>query len=109
MGAELGGQGFHLLTGKGEGAGAVDFFGGVVEFLLEGPLGGDVAEGVFAAHTALLEALELLLRAAPGDNEAVELFVIAGFEEKSGFDKNGFADAFALPIVHLAMRSEEHT
>src|SRR5437868_6540360 len=62
---------FHLLSGFFEGAGAIDFFRCVAEFVLNGELRGDAAAGVVIAEAAGAEALELLLGAAPGNHEAV--------------------------------------
>src|SRR5579885_2161855 len=105
MSAELGSQRFDLPAGEVERAGAVDFLRCMPKFLLEGKLRGDAAKSVFAAHAPLFEALELLLGTAPDNHEAVELLVISGFDQQSGFHENGFADAFALPFVHFAMES----
>src|SRR5579885_1791979 len=104
MSAELGSQRFDLPAGEVERAGAVDFLRCMPKFLLEGKLRGDAAKSVFAAHAPLFEALELLLGTAPDNHEAVELLVISGFDQESGFNENRIADAFALPFVHFTMK-----
>src|SRR5579883_1453586 len=103
MSAELGSQRFDLPASEVERTGAVDFLRCVPKFLLEGELRGNAAESVLMAHAALLEALKLLLGAAPDNHETIELFVISGFDEESSFHENRIADAFALPFVHFAM------
>jgi hypothetical protein len=99
--AELSGEGFDLMAGFVEGAGAVDLIGGESEFLLDGELGGDAAAGFGFGETACEEAVELLLRLAPGDDKTVQIFVNAGFDEEGGFNEGGIAHALALPIVEL--------
>jgi hypothetical protein len=69
-----------LVAGFFEGAGAVDFFGGVTEFVIDWELCGDAAAGVGVGEAAGAEALELLIGAAPGDHEAVEMFEVARFD-----------------------------
>src|SRR5882762_3855446 len=78
--AELCCEGFHLLSGFFEGAGAIDFFCCVAEFVLNGELRGDAAAGVVIAEPARAEALELLVGAAPSDHEAVQVLEVASFD-----------------------------
>ncbi len=89
------------MAGFVEGAGAVDLIGGESEFLLDGELGGDAAAGFGFGEAASEESVELLLRLAPGDDKAVEIFMNAGFDEEGGFNEGGIAHALALPIVEL--------
>src|SRR5260370_12400659 len=99
--SELGGQRFDLAAGFLEGAGTVDFLGSEKQFFLDGKLGGDAAAGFGFAEAARDEALELLLRRAPGNHEAIQFIVNAGFDEERGFHKSGVARAAALPFVEL--------
>src|SRR6267154_1140060 len=71
---------FHLLAGFFEGAGAIDSFCCVAEFVLNWELRGDPAAGVVIAEAARAKALELLLGTAPGDHEAVEVLEVASFD-----------------------------
>jgi len=87
-----------------EGAGAVDGVGGVAEFFVDGKLGGNAAAGLDLAHVAGQEAFELLIGSAEGDDESIEVFGEAGFDEESSFDEGGVANARTLPDVEL----EEH-
>jgi hypothetical protein len=96
--AELGGQGLDLATGFFEGAGAIDLRRGMAELFGDGELRGDALASVFVAEAAGAKALELLLGAAPGDYEAIEILVIAGFDEQRGFDEGGLASAIACPF-----------
>ena len=100
--AEPGGEGFDLMASLFEGAGAVDFFGGETEFFFDGELGGDAAAGFGFAEATRNKTLELLPRLAPGDDEAVQIFVNTGFDEEGGFDERSVAHASALPVFELA-------
>jgi len=91
-----------LAAGFLQRAGAVDFLGGETQFILDGKLGGDAAAGFTFAKVTRDKALELLLRLAPGDDEAIEFFVNAGFDQERGFHKGGVARAVTLPHVKLA-------
>src|SRR5258705_3731092 len=73
-------QRFHLLSGFFEGAGTIDFFCCVAEFVLHWELRGDAGAGIVIAEPARAEALELLLGAAPSDHEAVQVFEVASFD-----------------------------
>ena len=73
-------QRFYLLSGFFEGAGAIDFFCCVAEFVLHWELRGDAGAGIVIAEPARAEALELLLGAAPSDHEAVQVFEVASFD-----------------------------
>jgi hypothetical protein len=84
-----------------ERAGAVDFFGGKTQLFGDRKLGGDAAASFSFAKATGNEALELLLRLAPGNDEPIEFFVNAGFDQKSGFHKGGVACASALPFGEL--------
>jgi hypothetical protein len=99
--AELGGESLDLAAGFCERAGAVDFLGGETEFFLHGKLCGDAAEGFGFAEATSEEALELLLRLAPGDDQAVQIFVNAGFDEESGLDEGSVACASSFPFFEL--------
>jgi hypothetical protein len=87
-----------------EGAGAVDGVGGVAEFFVNGKLGGNAAAGFDFAHAAGKEAFQLLRRSTECDDESIEVFGEAGFDEESGFDEGGVAKAGTFPGVEL----EEH-
>jgi hypothetical protein len=89
------------MAGFVEGTGAVDLIGGESEFLLDGELGGDAAAGFGFREAAGEEAVELLLRLAPGDDKTIQILVNAGFDEEGGFNKGSIAHALALPIVEL--------
>src|SRR6267142_1023161 len=71
---------FDLVAGFFEGAGAIDFFCCVAEFVLNWELRGDAGAGVVIAEAARAKALELLLGAAPSDHEAVQVFEVASFD-----------------------------
>jgi hypothetical protein len=92
-----------LAAGFFEGGGAIDFFCGVAEFFFGGELGGDALTGFLLAQAAGAEALELLIGAAPGDDEAVEIFVVTRFHEQGGFDEGGGSSAVTGPFVELAV------
>src|SRR5262245_8738863 len=79
--AEFGSEGFDLLTGFVEEAGAVDAFGGVAEFFFNRHLRSDARAGFGFGKAASDEALELLFGFAPGDDEAVKAPVKVGFDE----------------------------
>ena len=68
------------------------------ELFGHGELRGNALARVLLAEAAGAKALELLLGAAPGDDEAVEFFVVAGFDEQRGFDESGVASAVACPF-----------
>jgi hypothetical protein len=76
----------------------------VAEFFVDGKLGGNAAAGLDLAHAAGQEAFELLIGSAEGDDESIEVFGEAGFDEESSFDEGGVANARTLPGVEL----EEH-
>ena len=90
-----------MAAGFLERAGTVDLFGGEAEFFVDWKLSGDAAAGFGFAEAAREEALELLLRLAPGDDQAIQIFVNAGFDQQGGFDEGGVARAGTLPIVEL--------
>src|SRR5438132_2618475 len=48
------------------------------------------------------EALELLLRRAPGVHQPIELLVNAGFDEQRGFDESRIVNAASPPCLELA-------
>src|SRR5260370_19039152 len=100
--AKPGGESLDLAAGFLKRAGTVDFLGGETQFIPDGKLGGDAAARFTFAQATRNEALELLLRLAPGDDEAIEFFVNAGFDKERGFHKGGVARAVALPHVKLA-------
>jgi hypothetical protein len=99
---ELGGESLDLAACFYERAGAVDFLGGETEFFLDGKLCADAAEGFGFAEATSEEALELLLRLAPGNHEAMQFFVNAGFDKESGLDKSSVACASSFPFFELA-------
>jgi hypothetical protein len=90
------------MPGFVEGAGTIDFLGRVTKFFLNRKLGRDAAASFFLVEAASEEALQLLLRLTPGNDEAVETFVNAGFDEQRGFYKGGVARALAFPFIELA-------
>ncbi len=45
--------------------------------------------------------LELLLRLAPGNHQAIQFFVNTGFDQKGGFHQGGVAHAAPLPFLEL--------
>jgi hypothetical protein len=100
--AELGCEGFDLAAGFIERAGAIYFLGGKKEFFFDGELGGDAAAGFGFAKAASDETIELLLGCTPGDDEAIEILVDAGFDEQGGFDEDGVANTGAPPYFELA-------
>jgi hypothetical protein len=100
--AKLGGERFDLTAGFVERPGAVDSFGRVLEFFLDGKLSGDTAAGLRFIKATRNEALQLLLRFAPRNDEAVETFVNPGFDQQSSFHKGGVARALAFPFLKLA-------
>jgi hypothetical protein len=73
-----------------------------LEFFLHGKLCGDAATGFRFIETTRNKALQLLLRLAPGNDEAVETFVNSGFDQQSSFYKGGVARALAFPFFKLA-------
>jgi hypothetical protein len=99
--AELGGESLDLAAGFCERTRAVDSLSGETEFFLDGKLCGDAAEGFGLAKATSEEALELLLRLAPGDDQAVQIFVNAGFDEESGLDEGSVARAASFPFLEL--------
>lgn len=100
--AQFGRQRFDLLASLFEGPGTVDLLRGMTQLLFHRHLRGDTAARFLFAEAARKEAFELLLRAAPGDDKAVKMFVHAGLDEQGGFDERGVARAVALPFVELA-------
>lgn len=50
----------------------------------------------------------MLLGGTPGDDETVEPFIEAGFDQEGGFDEDYFAIAVALPGGKLLLRSFAH-
>jgi hypothetical protein len=99
--AKLAGESLDLEARLLQRAGAVDFLGGETQLFRNGKLGGDAAASFGFAKVTGNEALELLLRLAPGNYQAIEFFVNAGFDQKSGFHKGGVARAGALPFDEL--------
>ena len=100
--AEFAGQRFDLAAGLFKRAGAVDLFGGEAQLFLDGELRSNAAAGFCFGEAASEEALKLLLRLAPGNHEAIQIFVNAGFDQERGFDEGGIAHAATLPFVELA-------
>src|SRR5712692_10395998 len=100
--AKLGGESFDLAAGFFERAGTVDFLGGRRNIKNERKLGGDAATGFDFTETTREKALDLLLGMAPGDHQAVETFVNAGFDQQGGFDEDRVADSGAPPHLELA-------
>ncbi len=100
--AEFGSEGVDLGASAVKGARAVDGVGGVAEFFVKRKLGSDAATGFEFTDAASKKSLELLLRCAEGDDEAIEIFRETGFEEERGFDESDIAKARALPGVELA-------
>src|SRR5712691_2870007 len=100
--AELGGERLDLATGFLERAGTIDFLGGQAKFFLNRKLRGDAAAGFDFAETAHEETLELLLGSAPGDYQAIKIFVNAGFDQQGGFDEDRVANPSPLPRLELA-------
>jgi len=99
---EFGGQRFHLLARLPESAGAVDFLRRQAQLFFHRHLRGDTAACFVFTESARAESLELLLRRAPYNHDAVEMFVDTRFDEQRGFDKRGVARAVALPFIELA-------
>jgi hypothetical protein len=99
--AELGGESLDLAAGFCERAGAVDFLGGETEFFLDGKLCGDAAAGFGFAEATSQEALELLLRLAPGNDQAVQILVNAGFDEEGGLHEGSVTCAASFPFFEL--------
>ena len=69
--------------------GAIDGVGGVLEFFVDRKLSGHAAAGFGFAHTSGAKSFELLLRRAPGDDQAVQPGGHAGFDKQCGFDESG--------------------
>jgi hypothetical protein len=84
-----------------ERAGAVDSLGGETQLFRDGKLGGDAAASFGFAKATGNEALELLFRLAPGNDQTIEFLVNAGFDQKSGLHKSGVACAGPLPFGEL--------
>lgn len=99
---EIRSESLNLGAGFFERARAVDGIGGALEFFFEWKLGGDAAASFGFAHAAGAEAFELLLRRAPGNDEAVESCGHAGFDEQGGFDENDGVSAAFLQVFELA-------
>src|SRR5258708_38314328 len=95
--AELSGERLDLAAGFFERAGTIDFFSGQAKFFLDGKLRGDAAAGFDFVEPAREEPLDLLLGPAPGDYQAVQLFVNAGFNQQGGFHEHRIADSAAPP------------
>ena len=100
--AKIRSEGLDLGAGFIERAGAIDGAGGVLEFFFKRKLSGDAAAGFGFAHAASAEAFELLLWRAPGDDEAVEPYGHAGFDEQGCFDEGRGVSAAFLPVFELA-------
>src|SRR5882762_8185750 len=94
-------QRFHLLSGFFEGAGAIDFFCFVAEFVLNRELRGDAGAGVVIAEAASAKSLELLFGAAPSDHEAVQVLEVASFDWQRGFYERSVLGAVARPFGEL--------
>ena len=62
---------------------------------------GDAAAGVGVGEAAGAEALELLLGAAPGDHEAVQVLEVPSFHQQSGFYERSVPGAVARPFGEL--------
>jgi len=95
---EFAGESLDLEAGLLQRAGAVDFLGGKTQFLRDGKLGGDAAASFGFAKAAGNEALELLLRLAPGNHQTIQIFVNAGFDQKSASKKAASRCAGPLPF-----------
>jgi hypothetical protein len=99
--AKLGGESFDLTAGFVERPGTVDSFGRELEFFLYGKLCGDTAAGIRFAEATRNEALQLLLRFAPSNDDAVETSVNTRFDQQSGFHKGSVERALAFPFLKL--------
>src|SRR3981189_880667 len=73
-------QRFYLLSGFFEGAGTIDFFCCVAEFVLHWELRGDAGAGIVIAEPARAEARELRFGTAPSDHEAVQVLEVASLD-----------------------------
>ena len=82
-------------------AGRVDCVGGVFQFFIVGELKRHAAPRFGFSEAACDETLDLLFGLAPNDDESVEAFVNARFDEQSGFDENGITGIFFLPHCEL--------
>jgi hypothetical protein len=98
---EICGERLYLGSSFVECTGAIDFVSGVFEFFFDGKLGGEAAASFGFAHAPGAQAFELLFRCAPGDDEAVESFGHASFDEQRGFDKRGGVSAAFFPVPEL--------
>src|SRR6266568_2975402 len=101
LAAELGGERCNLAAGFFQRPRTVDFPSGVMQFFLDGKLGRDAAAGLRFGKAARNQEFELLLGLTPGDDEAIEFLVQAGFDKQRGFDERGVADSVPLPFVEL--------
>jgi hypothetical protein len=73
-----------------DGPRAINDLVGPAALFLNGHLGSDAELRVLRRKAAFLEALDLLIGTAPADNDAVELFVEARFENQGCFDDGEF-------------------
>src|SRR5438477_7707511 len=99
---ESGGESLDLLASLLERAGAVDFLCSVTQLFLHRHLRGDAATSFVFTESARGQAFDLLLRAAPGDYEPVELSVHPGLDKQSRFNDCCVTRAFALPFLEPA-------
>src|SRR5205814_262357 len=72
------------------------------QLFLDRKLRGHAAERFGFTEAPREEALELLLRRAPGDHQPIEFFVNAGFDDQRGFDESRIANAASPPGLELA-------
>ena len=100
---EFGGEGGDLAACLVERAGAIDFFGGEAEFFGDGELRGDALASFCFGKAASMEALDLLLGAAPSDYETIQFWKVTGFDQEGRLDEGDVASAAAGPFVQLLL------
>ncbi len=98
----------HLGSSFLESAAAINFVSGVLDFFLNGKLGGDAAPSFCFAHASGAQTLKLLFWCAPGHYESVESCGHASFDEQRGFDEPGGVSAAFFPVLQLIENSLVH-
>ena len=73
-----------------------------MQLLFHRQLRGDAAADFVFSHATCSQALQLLLGAAPRNQESVKMFVHAGLDQQRRLDEGGVTCPIALPFVELA-------
>src|SRR6266852_568284 len=101
---ESGDDAYHLPPSFFQRARAVNLVVGHAAFLIELHLRADSAEGLLPRHPAGQQALHLLLRLTPGDHQAVETLVVAGFDQQRRLHDHHRARLSARQLGELAIQ-----